>query len=498
MGKSTIMLTFRLVLFSTLFLVSCKDNQKDKSTKNSKDESQGFMPDWVANAGAKAIEFKDSIYYVNDYDAIDDGSELTTEAIQMAIDECHENGGGTVAFNPGVYLTGAVFVKEGINFRIDKGVEIRGSENIEDYTLIDTRVAGIEIKWPAALINVRDQKNVRISGNGLVDGQGKVYWDYYWKLRKEYESKGLRWIVDYDARRPRTFLISNSENVFLKDLNIQKAGFWTVQVLYSKYVTVDGITIRNNIGGHGPSTDGIDIDSSQWILVQNCDIDCNDDNFCLKAGRDWDGLRVDKPTQYVVIMDCIARRGAGLFTIGSETSGDIRHVYVSNIRGIGTSNGLNIKSAMTRGGTVEDIYLENIKMDSVGTFMEVSMNWNPSYSYSKLPKNYDIDSVPDHWRTLLKRVEPASRGIPKFRNISLYNIQVQNAKRAINVNGIDSSLVENITLKDVHIQGKTAGQINYSKNWNLNNVSLDIEDGTQLNINNSKKVEFPDSIYAFN
>lgn len=105
----------------------------------------------------------------------------------------------------------------------------------------------------------------------------------------------------------------------------------------------------------------------------------------------------------MVIRDCIARQGAGLFTIGSETSGDIRHVYVSNIQGMGARNGLNIKSATTRGGTVEDIYLENIKMDSVGTFMEVSMNWNPTYSYSKLPKEYDINKIPEHWKTMLKK-----------------------------------------------------------------------------------------------
>ena len=485
--------TYLLILIAAISLISCKQDQNEQ--EYSEGRQLVFQPEWVQKVGAKANNFQDTTYYVNDYNAINDGSAITTEAIQKAIDECHENGGGIVAFKPGIYLTGSVFVKENVHFKIDAGVEIRGSENIIDYPLIDTRVAGIEIEWPAALINVLDQKNVSISGKGLVDGQGKVFWDYYWNLRKEYEAKGLRWIVDYDAKRPRTFLISNSKNVFLKDLNIQKAGFWTFQILYSEFITVDGVTIKNNIGGHGPSTDGIDIDSSQWILVQNCDIDCNDDNFCLKAGRDWDGLRVDKPTEYVVIRDCIARRGAGLFTIGSETSGDIRHVYVSNIQGMGTNNGVNIKSAMTRGGIVEDIYIENIKMDSVGTFLEVSMNWNPNYSYSSLPDNYNIKEVPEHWRTLLKRVEPQSKGIPKFRDISLHNIQVKNANKAINVNGADNSMVENITLNDVSIQAQTAGQIHFSKNWNLQAVQLMIRDSTRLDILNSENVKFSDSVY---
>src|SRR3546814_5021888 len=97
----------------------------------------------------------------------------------------------------------------------------------------------------------------------------------------------------------------------IKDVTFQRAAVWTVHILYSSYVTVDGIKVRNNIGGHGPSTDGIDIDSSSWILVQNADIDCNDDNFCLKSGRDWDGLRINRPTEYVLIQNCIARREIG-------------------------------------------------------------------------------------------------------------------------------------------------------------------------------------------
>ncbi|MEC7784171.1 MAG: glycoside hydrolase family 28 protein [Bacteroidota bacterium] len=483
-----------LSLITFLLLFSCKE---PKASENSS-ESKTSTPEWISKVGAEEIEFNKKVFYVNDYDAIADGSALTTTAIQKAIDAAAVNGGGTVTFKPGTYLSGSIFIKENVHFNIPEGVKILGSESIEDYPEIDTRVAGIEMKWPAALINVLDQKNVTIDGEGLVDGQGKVYWDYYWNLREEYEPKGLRWIVDYDAKRPRTFLLQNAENVFLKDLNIQRAGFWTVQVLYSNHITVDGLTIRNNIGGHGPSTDGIDIDSSKYILVQNCDIDCNDDNFCLKAGRDWDGLRVDRPTEYVVIRDCIALAGSGLTTIGSETSGDIRHVFVSNIQGKGTKTGLKIKSATNRGGTVEDIHMQNIKMDSVGTVMEVSMNWNPSYSYSKLPEGYDYDSIPKRWKTLLKEVTPPEKGIPTFKDISISNIEVQGAKRAIYVNGMETSTVSNIQLTDVHIAAQEAGQITYSKDWTLKNVSLDINDGSTLTIENAPGVEFPNTLYIAN
>jgi len=437
--------------------------------------------DWRTRVGAQSQPTKTKEFIVNLYGGKDDGITLNTKAIQSAIDACAEEGGGIVRFQPGAYLTGSIFVKSNVHLCIDSGVTLLGSQNIDDYKVIDTRVAGIEMEWPAALINILDQKNAAISGKGLIHAQGKPFWEQYWRMRiEEYEPKGLRWIVDYDARRPRTILVSDAKNITLKDLEIQQAGFWTVQILYSSYVTVDGLTINNNVDGHGPSTDGIDIDSSSWILVQNTDIDCNDDNFCIKAGRDADGLRVNRPAEYIVIRDCFARRGGGLLTLGSETSGSIRHVYASNIQGSGTKNCLNIKSAITRGGTVEHIVLENIKMDSVGVALQVNMNWNPAYSYSTLPEEYDYEKIPLHWKKLLQPVQPAERGIPTFRDITMRNVHIKGASRAINVEGLPSSWVEGITLQRVSIEAKEAGKIRYSKNWKIQDFKLVSKDGLTI------------------
>lgn len=442
-------------------------------------QKRATPPDWHTKVGAQSKPSKAKEFFVNDYGGQHDGITLNTEAIQAAIDDCAKEGGGIVRFQPGSYLTGSIFVKRNVHLRIDSNVTLLGSQDIHDYKVIDTRVAGIEMQWPAALINVLNQENAAISGTGLIHAQGKPFWEQYWRMRtEEYEPKGLRWIVDYDARRPRTILVSNAKNVTLEDLEIQQAGFWTVQILYSTYVTIDGLIINNNVDGHGPSTDGIDIDSSSWILVQNTDIDCNDDNFCIKAGRDADGLRVNRPAEYIIIRDCFARRGAGLLTLGSETSGGIRHVYATNIQGSGTKNCLNIKSATTRGGTVEDILLENVKMDSVGVVLQINMNWNPSYSYSKLPEGYNYNEIPEHWKTLLQPVEPAERGIPTFRNITMRNVQIKGANRAINVEGLPTSWVEQITLQNVSIEAKEAGKIRYSKNWNVLDFKLEIKDGS--------------------
>lgn len=451
--------------------------------------SQKDAPAWVAKVGANNTVFKRTIYNVSKYGAVNDGKTINTIAIQKAIDDCALKGGGTITFAPGKYLTGSIFLKKGVNFNVGKGVEILGSQDIKDYPEIDTRIAGIEMKWPAALLNIIKQSKATISGEGLINAQGKPFWDYYWNLRKVYEPKGLRWIVDYDAKRPRTILIAESTDIVLKEINIQQAGFWTVQVLYSTYVTVDKITIRNNVDGHGPSTDGIDVDSSSWVLIQNCDIDCNDDNFCLKAGRDWDGLRVNKPTEYVVIRNCVARKGAGLLTLGSETSGGIKHVWATDLIGYDTGNALNIKSATTRGGTVEDIYFNNITMHGVGNVLQVNPNWNPTYSYSTLPAGYSLETIPTHWRKMLTKVEPVEKGMPIIRNINLFNVKATGAKKAISAIGLKESVLTQFNLKNILIEGQSAGNIDFGAEWNFENVVIRSIDGNPIKVTNSVKIK---------
>lgn len=445
--------------------------------------------EWVKEVGARTEPAGKEPFNVTSYGAVADGATLNTKAIQAAINACHQVGGGIVTFTPGNYLTGSIYLKEGVHLVIPEGTTLLGSQRIEDYPDIPTRVAGIEMVWPSALINVIGQRNVKISGKGKVDGQGKPFWDRYWEMRKEYESKGLRWIVDYDCERPRTLLISQSEDITVGDVTFEKAGFWTIHLLYSRYCTVDGVTIRNNIGGHGPSTDGIDIDSSSFILVENCDIDCNDDNFCLKAGRDADGLRVNKPTEYVVIRNCISRAGGGLFTCGSETSGGIRHVLAHDLKAKGTSVGLRFKSAMNRGGTTQHIYLKDIEMEEVGIAIEASMNWNPSYSYSALPEELEGKELPEHWNKMLEVVTP-ERGTPYFNNIHFSGIKAANAKRAFSVTGSEASKVEEFTLQDIAINAEQGGSIKHARNWTIENVRIRSDNDSD---NNNRSVHVSDS-----
>jgi polygalacturonase len=445
-------------------------------------------PIWVKEVGAKTRPMAKATFAAAKYGAVGDGKTLNTQAIQKAIDAAAKKG-GVVTLAPGQYLTGSLFLKKGVELHLDKGVTLLGSQDLKDYPDMKTRVAGIEMVWPAALLNILDQDNVAITGEGTVDGQGKVFWDSYWAMRKDYDKKGLRWIVDYDAKRPRLLVMANSSNITIKGVTLQRSGFWTVHVLYSKNVTVDGITVRNNLGGHGPSTDGIDIDSSSYVLVQNSDIDCNDDNFCLKAGRDADGLRVNRPAEYILIQNCVAGAGDGLFTCGSETSGGIRHVIARKLKAKGTKVGIRIKSALNRGGTVEDIRVDNIEMDGVGTAILLTMNWNPAYSYSTLPEGYTEATLPAHWKAMLTKVDP-EKGLPHFRDVVISNVKVQNAKTAISAEGQPNSLLEGMTLDNVTMTAATAGGLSYAKDWIIKNVNITAQDEEPIAVQNSSKIKF--------
>ena len=425
------------------------------------------------------------VFWANDFGAVGDGKTVSTNAINKAIDECAKKG-GIVAFKSGNYLTGAIFLKNNVNLRVDNGVTLIGSQDEKDYPRLPTRVAGIEMTWLAGLINVNDAKNVKISGGGTIDGNGKKWWDKYWDLRKVYEPKGLRWASDYDAQRVRLLVIWKSSDVKIENLSLRRSGFWTVQVVYSDHVTVDKIKISDN---EGPSTDGVDIDSSSFVLVQNCDIDNNDDDICLKSGRDFDGLRVNRPTEYIVVKNNIIRRGGGVLAFGSETSGGIRHVVALDNQGIGTKEGVRFKSAKTRGGYVEDVLVDGLKMENVPLPFTFTLNWNPSYSYSTIPEG--MKNIPAHWLIMNTPVTPIERGYCDFHDITIKNVEITGAKQIFTAGGLPDKTINNVKFININAQGNAAGAIEYAKNWTMENVNLKTLNGEKVEIKNSTNVESP-------
>ncbi len=448
------------------------------------------LPSWVKSVGDRKTIPPGRVFQVKDFGAANDGVTLSTGPIQKAIDACSSAGGGTVAFEPGTYLSGALFLKHGVHLRVDEGVKLLAVQDETAYPKLWTRVAGIEMEWPAAFINVNDQTNVRISGKGTIDGNGELWWKKYWNMRRnDYEPRGLRWAVDYDCERVRLLVVWKSSDVALQGLWLRRAGFWTVQICYSDHVTVDGIKISDN---GGPSTDGVDIDSSSHVLVENCDIDNNDDCICLKSGRDYDGLRVNRPAEYVVIRNNVTRRGGGIVSFGSETSGGIRHIVAYENRGIGTSEGIRFKSAKTRGGVVEDVLIRDTKMENVPLPFTFTLNWNPSYSYATIPKG--MDKVPAHWKVLNTPVEPPERGLCEFRGITIANVEATGARRIISASGLPGKPLSNLRWEKITVHGREAGMIEYARDWTMKDVRFYTSDGQPPRTSNCENVESPEVV----
>ena len=369
---------------------------------------------------------------------------------------------------------------------MDQGVEIRGVPDLSAYPMLPTRVAGIEMEWPSALINVYEQSGVQISGAGVIDGDGKIWWDSYWTKRAAYDPRGLRWAADYVCRRPRLMQIYKSSNVSIRGLTLKRSGFWTLHICYSTHVTADGLTIRNNIGGRGPSTDGIDVDSSSAVEIGNSDIDGNDDAVVLKAGRDADGLRVNRPTEDVTIHDITVRGGAAGITFGSETSGGIRRVNASRIHVLApVPIGILFKSARTRGGTISDITIHDIDVRGVKTIFSVEFNWNPNYSYARIPA--DVANPPAYWRVLAEPVL-RERGTPHLRDIRISDLRARQSQQAFAVASYVNLPIENVTFTNIDIEAGRGGSIRNASNWKFENARIRTADGSGIVVEESRDV----------
>lgn len=422
---------------------------------------------------------------ISDYSAPADGKTYATEQIQQAVNEAGKCSGKAV-LSRGKYLVGSIFLPSNIEFHMEPGAELIGTTEESQYKVIPSRVAGIETEWPAGVLNVIGQKDVQITGEGTINGQGPFWWNKYWGtdrkggMRKGYTEKGLRWAVDYDCTRPRNIIVMDSENIELSDFTSIQSGFWNVHICYSKHIHITGLKMGEN---NGPSTDGIDIDSCKDVLVERCVISCNDDSICIKSGRDADGLRVNRICEDILVRDCRLLAGSGI-TLGSETSGGMRNIRVENIDYNGTAAGFRIKSARTRGGVIENVTVKHLRMKNVANPFSFQLNWNPSYSYCEIPKGY-TGEIPERWKILSQRV-PEDKGIPLVRNLLIQDVvavlaegyngeSYEGPSLAFDIDAYEAKPMEDITFEDVAITAKRFGNISGVKDLKWKNVQVTIQ-----------------------
>jgi polygalacturonase len=373
-----------------------------------------------------------AIQSIADHGAVGDGKTLNTRAIQDTIDRCAGAGGGTVLVPGGIFVSGAIFLKQGVNLEIADGGILRGSQNTNDYPFIHTRIGGFEMPWPAALLNAQSVSNFSITGRGAIDGAGLPWWLHYWEVRAQ-EPDGLD--PHFKVPRPRLIHIFGCTNVTVAGLTLSNSPFWTLALTYCDGVVASNLTIRSpHAPVHAASSDGIDIDSSCNVIVDGCDVVNDDDGICLKSGRDADGLRVNRPTENVVIRNCRVGYSAGMVAFGSETSGGIRHVRITNCRADDDCYSVvRFKSRMGRGGVVEDILYENIQADNVRTVFSFDMD---AHAATWLPEGF-------------RDLPPPDKGTPVFRDITVRSLTARHARKAGSIVGLPGIPIQNMTLEKV-------------------------------------------------
>ena len=408
-------------------------------------------------------------FVVTRFGAVGDGRTSDTRAIQQAIDACAAAGGGVVVVPEGRFLTGSIFLKPRVDLRVERGGVVMGTLDKAEYPVMATRWEGEECRWTAALINAVDLVGTRIYGEGTIDGQGQL-----WEAR-EPRPRGERlaeiqraWREQGGATnfvprqrpyadptqpwqgRPRLIVALRCQDVEVSGLRLQNQASWGLVFIYCERVLAQGLTVRAE--SYIPSADGIDIDSCRQVRVDRCDIHVQDDCISLKAGRDEDGLRVNRPCEDVLIENCRFGYGHGAVALGSETSGFIRNVEVRNCV-VEDDNwaAVRIKSAPARGGGVENVVYRNIELRGVRQAVEVNASWSGPKTNS-------------------------SQGPPVFRNIRLVNVS-GTATQVGTIRGLEDQPVDGIRFQACRITADKGLSIARAKNIDTSGLNATVKTG---------------------
>lgn len=275
------------------------------------------VPEWFNDAKAPKLKDLGRQYIVTDHGVVSDSTVIQTKALQAVIDKAAGEGGGVIVIPEGTFLTGSLFFRHGTHLHLLKNGRLKGSDAITNYEIVKTRLEGQTIDYFAALINADRCDGFTISGEGTIDGNGHRFYDEFW-LRRKVNRK----CTNLEALRPRMAYISNSKDVTVSGVRMVNSGFWTNHLYNCERVKYIGVTILAPTDGYpkGPSTDAIDLDVCNDVLVSGCYMNVNDDGVCLKGGKGTyvDTIAGNGPVTRVIVDRCtFGKTNAGV-TFGSE------------------------------------------------------------------------------------------------------------------------------------------------------------------------------------
>ncbi|CAD0001426.1 glycoside hydrolase family 28 protein [Flavobacterium chungangense] len=499
-----------LVMFSLIF---CNDIiAQNKSKQKNKVSTESKLPFNMPEV--QLPKFKKDTLNIVDFGAVPNTEQLCTKAINDAINKCSKSGGGVVVIPSGMWTTGPIKMQSNVNLHTKNGAFISFTSDVKQYKLIESYFEGNKVIRCESPIMGVGLENIAITGEGIFDGNGSAWrpvkigkmtagqWSELVKsggvLSKDrkiwYPSEGAYIGNEEKDKLPKTATVENMEpykqalrpvmvslvnckKLLLDGVTFQNSPAWNVNPLMCEHVTLSNLTIRNP--WYSQNGDGLDLESCRIGTVTNCRFDVGDDAICIKSGKDKEGRDRGKPTELFVITDCVVYHAHGGFVIGSEMSGGVKNIFVKNLTFNGTDCGLRFKSVRGRGGAVENIWMEDIKMNNIPTD---AINFN-LYYFGKA-----IDEDPETGEMTVEKMA-VSEETPSFKNMYFKNIYVNGAKQALKIMGIPEMPVENLQFKNMVIRSEAGIQINYGSKIDFDNIDLRLDKpGIAISLSNSQNI----------
>ena len=473
---------------------------------------------------------KKNVVSIADCGGVGDGITLNTKAFQTAMNLLSAKGGGTLLVPFGVWYTGPIVFQSNINLHLDKGALILFTTDLNAYPLVHTSFEGLETRRCQSPISGRNLTNIAITGEGAINGSGEAWrplkkakvteshWkavvksggvlktpDYWFPSAKSLKGEQmseqnlnvprrelteLQWDSIKDFMRPVMVSFIECKNVLLQGVLFENSPSWNIHPLMCENVIIDGVFIRNP--AYAQNGDGLDLESCKNAIIVNSTLDVGDDAICLKSGKDENGRKRARPTENVIVDNCTVFKGHGGFVVGSEMSGGVRNVSVSNCKFMGTDVGLRFKSTRGRGGVVENIYINNISMFDITTDSFLfDLYYGGKSASESLEDGDENNSKPEMMK--------ADETTPAFRNIYVKNIVSRNARRAMFFNGLPEMNITNIHVENAYISSLLGAELSEADGIILKNIHIEPKQGAALVLNNVKnlkaeKLTFPKRI----
>lgn len=424
--------------------------------------------------------FPSRLFDVTAFGAKGDRTTLNSAAIARAITACAEAGGGRVFVPAGIFLTGPVHLKSNVELHLAEGATLLFSTDTAHYPLVLTRWEGMELFNYSPLIYAHGEKNIAVTGKGILDGQSNAqhWWSWKGAWRGTVDGGWRAGMPDQRPARARLFTMAEAgvpvekrvfgdgswlrpafiqpygcENVLIEGVKLRGAPFWQIHPVLCRNVTVRDVDVM----GHGPNNDGCDPESCSMVLIEGCTFDTGDDCVAVKSGRNADGRRIGVPSEDILIRDCRMKEGHGGVTIGSEISGGVRRVFAEKcfMDSRDLNYALRFKNNALRGGLLEDFHFRDIHVGQVGK-AAIACDFN---------------------------YEEAGNGPfkPVLRHIVIERLRAERATRVLDCQGLPGAPVTDISLSDCSFDGVTDPSIiRYTERLTLSGVRVNGEPVTSL------------------